>query len=107
MLISALIPYYRHGLITTTPTQIKVILRFLSTSFQTDVHLHCEEWDRLLSGGQWQPENLVRKLPEFLEFVKEVQCFVVAALKSNGVERKGKIDEMPWTPRHGRWNRQN
>ena len=49
----------------------------------------------------------MRKLPEFLEFVKEVQCFVVAALKSNGVERKGKIDEMPWTPRHGRWNPQN
>ena len=48
----------------------------------------------------------MRKLPEFLEFVKEVQCFVVAALKSNGVERKGKINEMPWTPRHGR-DRQN
>ena len=69
-------------------------------------HLHCEEWDRLLGGGQWQPENLVRKLPEFLEFVKEVQCFVVAALKSNGVERKGKINEMSRTPRHGR-DRQN
>lgn len=24
-----------------------------------DVHLHCEEWDRLLSGGQWEPESLV------------------------------------------------
>ncbi|XP_022807422.1 uncharacterized protein LOC111344458 isoform X2 [Stylophora pistillata] len=54
----------------------------------TDVHLHCEEWDRLLSGGLWKPESLVQQLPEFLEFVKEVQCFVVAALKSNGVERK-------------------
>ena len=41
----------------------------------------------------------MEKLPEFLEFVKEVQCFVVAALKSNGVERKGKIDEKPRTPR--------
>ncbi|PFX13629.1 putative serine/threonine-protein kinase pats1, partial [Stylophora pistillata] len=46
-----------------------------------DVHLHCEEWDRLLSGGQWEPESLVQQLPEFLEFVKEVQCFVVAALR--------------------------
>ena len=46
----------------------------------------------------------MRKLPEFLEFVKEVQCFVVAALKSNGVERKGKIDEKPRTSRHGRWD---
>ncbi|XP_022808825.1 uncharacterized protein LOC111345809 isoform X2 [Stylophora pistillata] len=56
----------------------------------TDVHLHCEEWDKLLSCGQWEPESLVRKLPEFLEFVKEVQCFVVAAaaLKSDGVEGK-------------------
>ncbi|CAH3166443.1 unnamed protein product [Pocillopora meandrina] len=54
----------------------------------TDVHLHCEEWDRLLSSGQWQPEDIVKKLPEFLEFVKEVQSFVVAAIKRNGIERK-------------------
>ena len=49
----------------------------------------------------------MKKLPEFLEFVKEVQSFVVAAIKRDGIERKGKIDEEPWTSRHGRWDRQN
>lgn len=53
------------------------------------MHLHCEEWDRLLSTGQWEPEIIVRKLPEFLEFVKEVQGFVVREMKRNVLERKG------------------
>ena len=46
-------------------------------SLQTDVHLHCEEWDLALSRGMpWEPEAIVRKLPEFLEFVMEVQGHV-------------------------------
>ncbi|XP_022800252.1 uncharacterized protein LOC111338099 [Stylophora pistillata] len=53
----------------------------------TDLHLHCEEWDRLLSSGQWEPEMIVRKLPDFLEFVKEVQGFVVGKIMRNGQER--------------------
>ena len=45
---------------------------------QTDLHIHCEEWDRLLGSGVWEPEAIVRKMPEFLAFVKEVQGLVVS-----------------------------
>ena len=57
---------------------------------QTDLHLHCDEWDRLLRSGQWEAEMIVRKLPDFLEFVKEVQGFVVGKIMRNGLERIGK-----------------
>ena len=43
---------------------------------QTDIHLACEEWDRELTGVDWEPEMIVAKLPEFLQFVREVQEFI-------------------------------
>ncbi|XP_020614950.1 uncharacterized protein LOC110053100 isoform X2 [Orbicella faveolata] len=49
-----------------------------------DLHLHCDEWDQSFSSGQWEPEVIVRKLPEFLQFVKEVQGFVVREIQRSG-----------------------
>ena len=48
---------------------------------QTDLHLHCKEWDELLSSGVWEPEVIVGKLPEFFQFVKQVQGFVAQEMK--------------------------
>jgi len=42
----------------------------------TDIHLGTEEWDRLLTGKEWEPEMIVAKLPDFLHFVREVQDFI-------------------------------
>jgi len=42
----------------------------------TDLHLGCEEWDRVLRGEDWEPEMIVSKLPEFLQFVHQVQDFL-------------------------------
>jgi len=47
----------------------------------TDLHLHCDEWDQLLSSGKWEPKVILQKLPEFLQFVKEVQGFVVREMQ--------------------------
>lgn len=41
-----------------------------------DVHLHCDEWDRALSEGVWEPEEIVSKFPAFLKFVSRVQSNV-------------------------------
>lgn len=57
---------------------------------QIDLHLHCDEWNQAFSSGQWEPEVIVRKLPEFLQFVKEVQRFLVREMQSDG-PLKGKI----------------
>jgi len=43
---------------------------------QTDIHLHCEKWDQALSEEDWEPEAIVAELPEFLQFMREVQEFV-------------------------------
>ncbi|KAJ7323742.1 Far upstream element-binding protein 3 [Desmophyllum pertusum] len=42
----------------------------------TDLHLGCEEWDRVLSGEDWEPEMIIAKLPKFLQFVHQVQDFL-------------------------------
>ncbi|KAL9958476.1 hypothetical protein ACROYT_G035492 [Oculina patagonica] len=47
----------------------------------TDLHLHCKEWDELLSSADWEPETIVEKLPEFFQFVKQVQGFVAREMK--------------------------
>ena len=38
-----------------------------------DIHLHCEEWDKVLDEGNWEPEQIVAKLPTFLRFLRRVQ----------------------------------
>jgi len=36
---------------------------------KTDIHLHCEEWDQALAeGNDWEPEQIVDKLPSFYNF---------------------------------------
>ncbi|KAJ7323758.1 hypothetical protein OS493_030883 [Desmophyllum pertusum] len=46
---------------------------FDETATKTDIHLHCEEWDQLLDEGNWEPEQIVAKLPTFLQFLRQVQ----------------------------------
>ena len=41
-----------------------------------DIYLNCEKWDQALSAEDWEPEVIVAELPEFLEFMREVQDFV-------------------------------
>lgn len=53
------------------------------TKETTDIHLGREEWDRLLSDGDWEPEVIVDKLPEFLQFVREVHVFISDCCKNN------------------------
>ena len=66
-----------------------ILLRlcFLRFLLQTDLHLYCDEWDKLLSSGQWEPKVILQKLPDFLRFVKEVQGFVVREMKR--IRQKG------------------
>ena len=44
---------------------------------QTDLHLHCNKWDEALRSGQWEPQEIVEKLPEFLNFIKKVQNLIM------------------------------
>ncbi|XP_067034568.1 uncharacterized protein [Acropora muricata] len=38
-----------------------------------DIHLHCDEWDRALEEGNWEPQQIAAKLCNFLQFVRGVQ----------------------------------
>ena len=51
--------------------------------FQTDIHLHCDKWDQALNGEDWEPEVILAELPEFLEFVRQVQQFVSSNCQSS------------------------
>ena len=35
----------------------------------------------MLSSGQWEPQVIVKKLPEFFQFVEQVQGFVAGQLR--------------------------
>jgi len=48
----------------------------------TDLHLHCKEWDELLNSGDWEPEEIVQRIPEFFRFVQKVQSFVLREMRS-------------------------
>ncbi|XP_020623172.1 uncharacterized protein LOC110060719 isoform X2 [Orbicella faveolata] len=52
----------------------------------TDLHLHCKEWDKLLSSKDWEPEVIVERIPEFFRFVKQVQGFVAQEIKGRRVK---------------------
>ncbi|XP_020632536.1 uncharacterized protein LOC110069364 [Orbicella faveolata] len=43
---------------------------------ETDILLHCKEWDRMLEEENWEPEQIVAKLPTFLQFLRAVQSSV-------------------------------
>jgi len=43
---------------------------------ETDIHLHCKEWDRMLEEENWEPEQIVAKLPTFFQFLRSVQISV-------------------------------
>ena len=42
-------------------------------ALQIDVHLHCDEWDRALDEGNWEPQQIAAKVSNFLEFLRNVQ----------------------------------
>ncbi|XP_074606683.1 uncharacterized protein LOC141859725 isoform X2 [Acropora palmata] len=66
----------------------KEILRDIkaeSSRVSTAFYLLCDEWEELLHKGGWEPEAVVKKLPDFLRFVKKVQCFVVCEMKQTGL----------------------
>ena len=71
---------------------ISFIRAFLRLVFiwQNDFHLHCREWDELLSSGDWEPEKIAEKIPEFLRFVKKVQGVVVHEMKDPGLTKTSK-----------------
>ena len=54
-----------------------IYLIIYSLLWQTDLHLHCREWDNLLNNGDWSPEVIAGTLPEFFRFVKKVQAIVL------------------------------
>ena len=43
---------------------------------KTDIHLYCEKWDDAFDEGDWEPEQIVAKLPTFLKFLRNVQSLV-------------------------------
>jgi len=40
---------------------------------KVDIHLHCDEWDRALDDGNWEPQQIASKLSNFLQFLRRVQ----------------------------------
>ena len=55
--------------------------RCLPLFLQTDLHLHCKEWDKLLRTGDWEPDIIAGKIPAFFKFVKSVQDFVLLEMR--------------------------
>lgn len=47
----------------------------------TDIHLGTEEWDSALLSEDWEPEMIVSKMPEFLDFVRDVHRFISDSCK--------------------------
>lgn len=50
-----------------------------------DLHLHCKDWDEQLKNENWKHEDIVAKLPEFLQFVKRVQSVICSELRHSDV----------------------
>ena len=53
---------------------------------QIDLHLHSKDWDEQLKNENWKPEDIVGKLPEFLQFVKRVQSVISGELRHSNVD---------------------
>ena len=60
----------------------KIVTNCCSVTLQTDLYLHFREWDELLSSGDWEPEVIAEKIPEFLRFVKKVQSLVLREMRT-------------------------
>ena len=50
---------------------------------QTDIHVHCKEWDQLFEEGNWEPEQIVAKLRTFLDFLRDFQDSVVPEVSTD------------------------
>jgi len=44
----------------------------------------------LLSSGDWEPEKIADKIPDFLRFVKKVQGVVIREMKDLGLAKTSK-----------------
>ena len=53
---------------------------------QVDLHLHCKDWDEQLKNENWKPKDIVAKLSEFLQFVKQVQSLICSELRRSNEE---------------------
>lgn len=51
-----------------------------------DLHLHCKDWGEQLKNENWKPEDIVAKLPEFLQFVKRVQSVICSELRHSNID---------------------
>lgn len=51
-----------------------------------DLHLHCKDWDEQLKNENWKPEDIVAKLSEFLQFVKQFQSLICSELRRSNEE---------------------
>ena len=54
-----------------------ILIPLLCLAVQTDIRLHCKEWDLLLEERNWQPQQILAKLPRFLQFLRQVQRSVI------------------------------
>ena len=50
---------------------VTLLMEYLA--LQIDIHLHCDEWDRALDEGNWEPQQIAAKLSNFLQFLRYVQ----------------------------------
>ena len=50
-----------------------LLLLTVYLALQIDIHLHCDEWDRALDEGNWEPQQIAAKLSNFLQFLRYVQ----------------------------------
>ena len=60
---------------------------------KTDIHLHCKDWDEAFDEGDWEPEQIVAKLPTFLKFLRQVQSHVAPHQETIGDEFQPKAIE--------------
>ena len=56
------------------------------------MHLHCEEWDRLLEEGDWEPKQIVAKLPTFLKFLRKIQSIVAPEVAATDTDSSSSAD---------------
>ena len=60
---------------------------------KTDIHLYFKKWDDAFDEGDWEPEQIVAKLPTFLKFLRKVQSVVAPHEEAIGGESQPKTIE--------------
>ena len=60
---------------------------------KTDIHLYFKKWDDAFDEGDWEPEQIVAKLPTFLKFLRKVQSLAAPHEEAIGGESQPKTIE--------------